>query len=505
MNLAPQRQFLDRTPSLVWIVAALALHSAACSSTVMPFDQHVRVNDRNAVLFFVDGLDTRRLAELDDAGRIPNIHTNLVAGGLQFTNATDCFPSVTYSNAVSLMTGLYPGHHGIIANSWFDRRDRRYEDYVSAFTYLNVDADYKARTVYEILAPEVTASAQCAAARGATWRFQAPLTNGLDWSTGNYESVDRRVGSRVRDIVRRARRARNWPVFQTYYFPGVDKVAHTDGVESDRYADAVVNADTQIGTIISTIESVVGPGRTYYCLIADHGQMNCAHDRDLDLASLLRDRTGLNVCQATHRGVSDKADIILIPGRRHAVIHVRGTSGWKEPADESSIRRVVNALAQASDSNAALHAERQPISGIRCVYSRLDGNRVCVLDATGERIVARDAESSVLVAAHDVSTFDRELTTLFQSPRAGDVLVFADDVWVFESKDCGGHGGASPRERQIPFFLKGPGIPAGTRCGAPVGIIDVMPTLLDLLGRKDRLPGNLDGHSLIPIINAAAL
>lgn len=589
-------------------LATCCLLSLACAATNAPFTNAVKVADRNAVLFFVDGLDTQRLAALDAEGKTPNIHQRFIENGLRFTRATSCFPTVTYSNAVSLMTGCYPGHHGIIANAWFDRATGRYEDYVSAFTYLNVDADYTAKTIYECLAPAVTASVQCAAARGVTWRWQAPLANGLNWAFGDFQAVDRRVGARINDVVRRARRKGVWPVFQTYYFPGVDKCAHTRGVESERYAEAIESADAQIGRVVTTIESVVGPGKTDYWLVADHGQMNCARDHDLDLARLLRKRTGLKVCQATHHGLSDRCDVILLPGRRHAMIHVRGKSGWQSPADDESIEQIVAALETKQSTDAPRDrsidsaGNRTPhlVPGIRCVYSRLSGNRICVLNAEGRRIVyAQDHSRLTSLPAkanaygvpclplnasmkrtpsalsitttpgaalapkgkhvacdtrfskarlsgnsnamrretdpmenanvslarfapkvrrtigtgeaqaakrsepnpwidHDRSQFDRELAALFESSHTGDVIVFAADGWVFESFDCGGHGGASPRERHIPLYVAGPNVPAGAKCDKPVRIIDVMPTIIDMLGMKDRIPEDIDGKSLIP-------
>lgn len=471
-------------------------------------DADVRIHDRNAVLFFVDGLDRERLLALTDAARAPHIQSHFIESGLHFSNATACFPTVTYPNAVSLMTGRFPGRHGITANAWFDRMEHRCVDYATALTYLDVDRDYTAKTIYEILAPSATSSAQCAAARGATWRFQAPLANGFSWAFRDYEAVDRRAGGRIHDVIRRARREREWPVFQTYYFPAVDKVAHTHGVASARYADAVANVDAIIGDVISTIDAVAGPGKTHYWLVSDHGQMNCAGHRHLDLAGLIRERTKRNVIMPLRGKVSDATDIAFIPGRRHALIHVRGPTGWTDNPDDAAIRQVVDALCEspgrerrASKSNARVVGSSIAITpGIRCIYYRLRDHLVGVLDSEGERVISRVPQDASSNTQNRASHFDREVTALFESSRAGDVIVFADDHWVFQSKDCGGHGGASLRERQIPLYVKGPDIKSGIECDDHVRIIDVMPTIVDLLGMRDRLPADLDGESVAPRI-----
>ena len=41
--------------------------------------------------------------------------------GLQVVGLTPGFPSSTFPNHYSIVTGLYPGTHGIIGNSFFDR------------------------------------------------------------------------------------------------------------------------------------------------------------------------------------------------------------------------------------------------------------------------------------------------------------------------------------------------------------------------------------------------
>ena len=50
----------------------------------------------------------------------------------------------------------------------------------------------------------------------------------------------------------------------------------------------------------------------------------------------------------------------------------------------------------------------------------------------------------------------------------------------------------------VPLIVVAPGhLPAGVRVKTPVGLIDVLPTLLPMLGRP--VPEGLDGHSLVPI------
>jgi predicted AlkP superfamily pyrophosphatase or phosphodiesterase len=74
---------------------------------------------KTAIIFLVDGMDLTRLEELLAAGELPNIQHRFVEGGVRVRDAMSSLPSVTYPNCTSVITGLFPGHHGIMG-----RRER---------------------------------------------------------------------------------------------------------------------------------------------------------------------------------------------------------------------------------------------------------------------------------------------------------------------------------------------------------------------------------------------
>jgi arylsulfatase A-like enzyme len=85
-----------------------------------------------------------------------------------------------------------------------------------------------------------------------------------------------------------------------------------------------------------------------------------------------------------------------------------------------------------------------------------------------------------------------------------DMLELSDRTFIVLLSDHGeafgehghlGHG-FSPREEalRVPLVFRGPGIAAGRRVAAPVSLVDVMPTILDLLGLP--VPGGVQGRSL---------
>jgi len=99
---------------------------------------------------------------------------------------------------------------------------------------------------------------------------------------------------------------------------------------------------------------------------------------------------------------------------------------------------------------------------------------------------------------------DAELERLFAfleeaGLREDTVIVLTSDHGE-EFLEHGGvmHGLAQYEESvRVPLVLWGPGVPAGVRVPAPVSLVDVMPTVLELLDQP--LPPDLDGISLCPL------
>lgn len=52
---------------------------------------------------------------------------------------------------------------------------------------------------------------------------------------------------------------------------------------------------------------------------------------------------------------------------------------------------------------------------------------------------------------------------------------------------------------RVPFFVRGPGIPAGVSSRTPVVGWDILPTVLDMAGAADQIPGHVEGGSLLPL------
>ncbi len=88
-----------------------------------------------------------------------------------------------------------------------------------------------------------------------------------------------------------------------------------------------------------------------------------------------------------------------------------------------------------------------------------------------------------------------QLIELNDSPRSGDIVLFAADGWAFGGTEKGGHGGLLRHEIIVPWIWAGPDLPAKSSITA-ARTVDLMPTMLHLIGRPEVIPAGLDGKSL---------
>src|SRR6266540_2704722 len=100
---------LERTRRIAVLLAvAIAMVFAAAGP---------RAQARDPIVILVS-LDGWRWDYIDRA-QVPNLKA-LAARGVRAKALVPSFPSLTFPNHYTVVTGLYPGHHGIVQNTMFD-------------------------------------------------------------------------------------------------------------------------------------------------------------------------------------------------------------------------------------------------------------------------------------------------------------------------------------------------------------------------------------------------
>ncbi|MCZ6699262.1 MAG: alkaline phosphatase family protein, partial [Planctomycetota bacterium] len=504
--------------------------------------------NRSVVLFFVDGIGKDRFDEALAAGELPNIRKHLHDRGVRIDDAVAVIPSITYANAVTLITGRHPGRHAIISNKWYDPKRKRYKNYCLINTYRDVDRDYPSTpTIHEILADRVTVSLQAAQRRGATHTIDNWATSGINWFFGNYTGVDCLVAQDFELIARRAPRWGTWPEFILAYFPGVDQVGHRHGPKSDAYRRAIVNVDLQIGRVIQALRDAGMYDRTYLCFASDHGMVETS--RHFDFSAFLREQCNgrvwsNDVCNddASARRMLRNHDFALaVSGSRWAAVYALekpGSPGPLAPMMAALHSQVATSSKQSRPSSEALQSRfprwvrdamhHSAVELMACSpqpgeVHLFRGDRHAIVTRTashpygyalaqrpGSEVVIPDpTQASGTELSHSDDRFwlrassDHrypdlipQIMTMFETPRAGNLVFFAAEGWDFGSGNSrGGHGSILRGDLRVPLLFSGPGLPHGGRIDV-ARLTDVMPTMLGFLDAAASLHGKpvpLDG------------
>jgi predicted AlkP superfamily pyrophosphatase or phosphodiesterase len=174
------------------------------------------------------------------------------------------YPSVTFSNHYTLVTGLYPEHNGIVANNFYDpaRNDR--------YSYLNsknsTDGSWYDGTPLWVLAEQQ-------GMRAASFFWVASDSEIQGKRPSYYLNYDINYPDEKRvDVVL------SWlqlppaqrPHMITLYYPNVDYAGHKHSPDSPEVADAVKHLDEIIGKLQEGLAKLNLP--VDVIVVSDHGE-----------------------------------------------------------------------------------------------------------------------------------------------------------------------------------------------------------------------------------------
>jgi len=184
------------------------------------------------------------------------------------------FPSITFPNHISIVTGLYPEHHGIVGNSFFD--PKRNAEYSMSKT--GTDGSwYERATPLWVLAEQQHVIAACMFWPTCDGEIQG--VRPTYWKKYDGGVTDEARVKQVIDWLKLPADQR--PHFITLYFSDVDSAGHKFGPESLQTAEAVGLVDRMIGTLREGLDSVKLP--VNLILVSDHGMQDVT-DGEVSLA-----------------------------------------------------------------------------------------------------------------------------------------------------------------------------------------------------------------------------
>ncbi|MBE7177651.1 MAG: alkaline phosphatase family protein [Mucilaginibacter polytrichastri] len=173
------------------------------------------------------------------------------------------YPSLTFPNHYTLITGLYPAHHGLVDNAFYGRNEAR--PYSMGNRTNVTDPVWYGGVPLWVLAEQ-----------------QNMLTASFYW-VGSETKIDSLYPTHYYNystaipIDQRVEKVKEWlslpadqrPHLITFYFPEVDHEAHVHGPDSKEAGEAVHFVDESIGKLVKKVGETGLP--VNFIVVSDHG------------------------------------------------------------------------------------------------------------------------------------------------------------------------------------------------------------------------------------------
>ena len=199
-----------------------------------------------------------------------NLQALAAAGATAPDGMFPAYPSLTFPNHLSLATGLYPEHHGIVANSFYDPERKQIYSLGNSATV--TDGTWYGGTPLWVLAEQQGMRSAC-----FFWPGSEAEIQGL--RPTYYLKYDDKVPNhaRVEQVLAWLRLPEaQRPHFITVYFSEVDHQGHEHGPDSEEVRAAVAAIDKEIGALREGLSKLQLP--VDMIVVADHGMATVQGD-----------------------------------------------------------------------------------------------------------------------------------------------------------------------------------------------------------------------------------
>lgn len=427
--------------------------------------------DRCVVLISIDGLANFYLD--DPLAEIPTLR-RLAAQGARADGMVCSFPTVTWPNHTTLVTGVSPGKHGVIGNNYLDRSTGQKVAFIPDPLF-DKEEIVKVPTVYDVAheAGLVTAGVIWPATRNAkTLDWTVPDMAGDDaWTTygtphwmaelrADGIPVDKH-GTWVRESSGGVQR--DWlytrlaahlfekhpPQLMLVHLIEVDHVQHKFGPRTPEAYWAVNYADERLRSIVESAGRSPYADKTTFVVVSDHGFFPI--ERDICPNVRLRQ---LGYLQADGNNITSKKAICVSQGGG-CMVYVLAEEGKAAIVQE-------------------LQRELARLEGVQAVYTAGDFEKI------GQSVPESDHNAPDLWLAAETGFSFAETHT-------------GEDTVIRKAAPAGTHGFLPDQTEMLgTCVISGYGVKPGQRLGK-IRNVDIAPTMAALLGLELK---NVDGRVL---------
>jgi len=205
--------------------------------------------------------------------------------GVNALSLKPCFPTKTFPNHYTIVTGLYPQNHGIIANSFIDPVTNEIYKIGDTSAVRNPKW-YKGEAIWE------------------TAKRQGVITASYFWPGSELNLEYRRPDyfenyEHLRDYNKRVEGVLDWlklpndqrPNFITLYFDAADTYGHRFGTNSQELNNSLMRLDSLIGKLFNGLKEINLYDSTNIIIVSDHGMSNVSGDRIINVEEILEGYT----------------------------------------------------------------------------------------------------------------------------------------------------------------------------------------------------------------------
>ncbi len=258
-----------------WLALLLLLSACATAPSRSNSDAEPGPSPVPLLLISLDGVRPDYLQR----GITPHL-SRLAQEGVQAQWMNPSYPSLTFPNHYTLVTGLRPDHHGIVNNTMWDEK-------LGDFALSNRDAVGDARWWS---GQPIWVSAEKAGVRTATmfWPGSEAAVQGVrpwQWRPFDHQlPIDQRVDQIVAWLTLPAEER---PRLVTLYFEHVDTAGHDGGPGSPQVAEALRQVDAGIGRLMAGLEARGLSNKINVVVVSDHGMAATSPQRSIIVEDLI--------------------------------------------------------------------------------------------------------------------------------------------------------------------------------------------------------------------------
>ena len=255
------------------------------------------------VLISFDGFRPEYLKRLN----LPNFE-RVWRNGVRSTGMIPVFPSKTFPNHYSIVTGMYAENHGVIANRWWD--PVRGAAYGMSDSLAVLDGTwYRGEPIWATAERQgmVAASFFWVASEAAIGGVRPSFYKKYDGRVRNFTRVDSVLSWLALPPARR-------PHMVTMYFSDTDGAGHEHGPFSPQLDSAAARVDSALGRLLDGVERLPVRDRTVFVLVSDHGMSEAGPRWYVGLDTLI-DLRGVRVAEG-----GPNANLHVEGGRMRALV-----------------------------------------------------------------------------------------------------------------------------------------------------------------------------------------